>query len=260
MMRFVLNELLAIVAAVRLLTRVPLPSRIPTSDADMRRSLRYLPLVGAMVAIVAILLQVVVAGLLPWMLSVFILIAITVLLTGALHEDGLADTADGIGGGHTRERALEIMRDSRIGTYGVLALILVIGTKAATLAALPDAGVGMLIIAAYTVSRASIVVAMWRVRPARADGLGAIFDDGPGIGSVLVALATCAIPLLYLWSVLGWQTAAAALGGAVIGHVAARVFYQPKLGGYTGDTLGAVQQITELAMYLAAAPVLIPLI
>lgn len=261
MMRFILNELLAIVAAVRLLTRVPLPSRIPTSDADMRRSLRYLPLVGAMIAIVAYLILAIVGGpFLPRVLSVFILIGITILLTGALHEDGLADTADGIGGGHTRERALDIMRDSRIGTYGVLALIMVIGTKAATLAALPDLGVGMLVIAAYTVSRASIIVAMWRVRPARVDGLDAIFVDAPGIGSVLVALGTSAVPLLFLWSVLGWQTAAAALGGAVIGHVAARIFYQPKLGGYTGDTLGAVQQVTELAMYLAAAPVLIPTI
>ena len=255
-----LNEIRALVAAIRLLTRVPLPSRIPTSDADMHRSLRYLPLVGAMIGIAAIFLSIIVGGFLPRSVYVFILIAITILLTGALHEDGLADTADGIGGGHSRERALEIMRDSRIGTYGVLALILVIGTKAATLSALPDAGVGMLIIAAYTVSRASIVVAMWRVRPARPDGLGAIFDDGPGIGSVLVALATSAIPLVGLWTVLGWQTVAATLGGAVFGHIAARVFYQPKLGGYTGDTLGAVQQITELAMYLAAAAVLVPLI
>ena len=254
------NEILAIVAAIRLLTRVPVPSRIPTTRADMRRSLRYLPLVGAMIAIAAIFLSIIVGGFLPRSVYVFILIAITILLTGALHEDGLADTADGIGGGHTRERALEIMRDSRIGTYGVIALVLVIGTKAATLSALPDAGVGMLIIAAYTVSRASMVVAMWRVRPARADGLGAIFGDGPGIGSVLVALATSGIPLIYLANVLGWQTAVAAVGGAGIGHVAARLFYQPKLGGYTGDTLGSVQQLTELAMYLAVVPVLIPLI
>ena len=256
-----LNEIRAIVAAIRLLTRVPLPSRIPTSDADMRRSLRYLPLVGAMIGIVAFFTTAIFGGAwLPWGASVFVLIGITILLTGALHEDGLADTADGIGGGHTPERALEIMRDSRIGTYGVLALILVIGTKAATLAALADVAFGFLIFSAYTVSRASIVVAMWRVRPARADGLGAIFDDGPGIGSVLVALGTSAVPLVGLWSVLGWQTVAATLGGAVVGHIAARVFYQPKLGGYTGDTLGAVQQITELAMYLAAAAVLVPLI
>ena len=257
----ILNEMRAFVAAVRLLTRVPVPSRIPTTRADMRRSLRYLPFIGAIIGVLAFLMMAIFGGaLLPWSVSVFVLIAITILLTGALHEDGLADTADGIGGGHTRERALEIMRDSRIGTYGVLALILVIGMKAATLVALADVATGFLIFSAYTVSRASMVVAMWRVRPARADGLGAIFDEGPGIGSVLIALATCTVPLLGLWSVLGWQTAVAALGGAVIGHVAARLFYQPKLGGYTGDTLGAVQQVTELAMYLAAAPVLIPLI
>ena len=255
------NEIFAIVAAVRLLTRVPVPSRIATTRADMRRSLRYLPLVGAMIGVLAFLMMAIFGGaLLPWSVSIFVLIAITILLTGALHEDGLADTADGIGGGHTRERALEIMRDSRIGTYGVLALVLVIGMKAATLVALADVATGFLILSAYTVSRASIVVAMWRVRPARADGLGAVFSDGPGFGSVLVALATSAVPLIYLANVLGWQTAVAALGGAGIGHVAARLFYQPKLGGYTGDTLGAVQQVTELAMYLAAAPVLIPLI
>ena len=219
-----------------------------------------MPLVGTLIGIVAFFLWVPFGAFLPWTVSVFVLIAITILLTGALHEDGLADTFDGIGGGHSRERALEIMRDSRIGTYGVLALIIVIGAKAATMSALPDLGIGMLFIAAHTVSRASMVIAMWRTRPARADGLGVIFGDGPGIPSVLVALGMSALLLIQVWSVLGWQTAAVATGGAVVGHIVARLFYQPKLGGYTGDTLGAVQQITELAMYLAATPILVPLL
>lgn len=254
------NQLFAFVAAVRLLTRVPITTRIATTDDDIRRSVSYMPLVGMLIGIVAFFLWVPFGAFLPWAVSVLGLIAVTILLTGALHEDGLADTFDGIGGGHTRERALEIMRDSRIGTYGVLALMIVIGAKVATLASLDDFAIGYLTIAAHTASRASMVIAMWRTRPARDEGLGAMFADGPGVATVLVAWATSALPLLALWSVLGWQTAAAAGVGAVIGHLAIRACYQRKLGGYTGDTLGAVQQITELAMYLAATPILVPLL
>jgi len=172
------------------------------------------------------------------------------LVTGALHEDGLADTADGFGGGRTRDDKLAIMRDSRSGTYGVLVLIFSIGLRAGALIAIgsPIDG-GLALIAAHTASRAGLPVVMRWLTPARADGLGAMAGV-PGPVTTLVALA---IGILVALGMLGPIRGAVALvlTGATV--AAAALLARRQIGGYTGDVLGALQQIGEITMLLVAA-------
>lgn len=172
------------------------------------------------------------------------------LVTGAMHEDGLADTADGFGGGHTRDEKLAIMRDSRQGSYGIIALIVTIGVRAVALAAMPDPIEGALaLIAAHAASRAALPPVLYSMQPAREDGLGATAGK-PTLVATLIAVAigsAVTIGMLGPWRGLAALAAmAAAVGGTA-------VLAQRQIGGYTGDTLGAFQQVGEIVMLLVAA-------
>ena len=172
------------------------------------------------------------------------------LVTGAMHEDGLADTADGFGGGHTRDEKLAIMRDSRQGSYGIIALIVTIGLRAVALTAIGDPIEGALaLIAAHAASRAALPPALYLMKPARDDGLGATAGK-PSLGVVLVAVtigAAVAIGMLGPWRGV---VALAAMATTV---AATAVLAQRQIGGYTGDVLGAFQQVGEIVMLLVAA-------
>jgi adenosylcobinamide-GDP ribazoletransferase len=177
-------------------------------------------------------------------------VAAGIAITGALHEDGLADTADGFGGGRTREDKLAIMRDSRHGTYGNLAIVLSVGLRAAAIAAIGDPiFVGLALIAAHAASRGVLPPAMRGLKPARTDGLGA----AAGRPSRAVALAAAVLGAALALATLGPGTGAAALllgGGAV---AIAAMLARRQIGGYTGDVLGFFQQIGEIVMLLVAA-------
>jgi adenosylcobinamide-GDP ribazoletransferase len=172
------------------------------------------------------------------------------LVTGALHEDGLADTADGFGGGRTAEEKLAIMRDSRQGTYGIIALILSIGLRAVALAAIPGPiEGGLALIAAHAASRAFLAPAMWWLTPAREDGLGATAGT-PGRITALIALAIGGFIAL---GMLGPVRGAVALVVSGMAVAATATLARRQIGGYTGDVLGAFQQIGEIVMLLVAA-------
>jgi len=172
------------------------------------------------------------------------------LITGALHEDGLADTADGFGGGRSRDEKLAIMRDSRQGTYGTLALIFSIGLRAAALASIAGPiEAGLALIAAHASSRAALPVVMRWLEPARDDGLGAMAGT-PGPAPMLMALA---IGILVALGMLGPVRGAVALVLSGMAAAAMAVLARREIGGYTGDVLGAIQQIGEIVMLLVAA-------
>jgi adenosylcobinamide-GDP ribazoletransferase len=172
------------------------------------------------------------------------------LITGALHEDGLADTADGFGGGRTRHEKLAIMRDSRQGTYGTLALIFSIGLRAAALGSIAGpVEAGLALIAAHATSRAALPVVMRWLTPARDDGLGAAAGT-PGPTSMLVALA---MGILVALGMLGPVRGAVALVLSGMAAAAMAWLARRQIGGYTGDVLGAIQQIGEIVMLLVAA-------
>lgn len=235
--------------AVAFFTRIPVAT--PAADEwPLAEAAWAFPLVGAGIGAIAALvfLGAQLAKLGDWP-SAFLAVLSGLLLTGALHEDGLADTADGIFGGGDRDRRLAIMRDSRHGTFAVLALVLSVGLRAAVLAQIGSVVfAGLALVVAHAVSRALLPVAMWRLPPAREQGLGT--EAGRPrppmiIAGLLIALAIGAAALGPLHGLIAMAVAALTIGAA--GMLARR-----QIGGYTGDVLGAFQQIAEIAILLVA--------
>jgi adenosylcobinamide-GDP ribazoletransferase len=179
-------------------------------------------------------------------------LAATMLATGALHEDGLADAADGFGGGDTPERKLEIMRDSRIGCFGALALLLVVVARVAAIAALDDPRrVLEALIAAGMLGRGGILLILAMLRPARADGMAAALGAIPrfsivlGLGTAVMASVVTLLPVAALGAVA--LAAGVSLGMARLA--------QRQIGGYTGDVLGAAEVIIECVVLTSDASV-----
>ena len=236
--------------ATSVLTRLPVGVAVIERGAVAASSWAF-PLVGAGIGLLA---GIVYAGVQlaggsdP--IAALLALAAGAGLTGALHEDGLADTADGFGGGRDRESKLAIMRDSQHGTYGIIALLLSLGLRAAALAAASDAiHAGLALIAAHAVSRGLLPAAMRVLPPARSDGLGA----AAGRPSAAVAATAFAVGAALALGCLGPLVGSVAIIAAAAGVFAAAVLAQRQIGGYTGDVLGAFQQIGEIVMLLAAA-------
>ena len=216
-------------------------------------AMRCFPLVGAGLGLAAGLLAASARGLgLPPLAAALLALAAMVLLTGALHEDGLADLADGLGARGDRDKRLEVMRDSRSGAFGVLALIFSVGLRSTALAALPGGWrmIGV-VMAAAALSRAMIPAAMQIMAPARPEGLGA--SAGTPDASTAATAAGMGLGLAVLGLGLGGALAAAL--GALAGGWLIVALARRSLGGYTGDVLGAVQQVAEIGILLAAAMV-----
>jgi len=209
------------------------------------------PLVGAGIGGVAAFtfLMVQLLGLGDWPAALLTVLT-GIVLTGALHEDGLADTADGVIGGHDRDQRLAIMRDSRHGTFGVVAIVLSVLLRTAALAGIGEAVyAGLALIAAHAASRATLPFAMRALAPARADGLGA----AAGTPRTPLAIAALAIGLLITLAALGPTRGAIAFGLAGASMATLGMLAHRRIGGYTGDVLGAFQQIGEIVMLLTAA-------
>lgn len=233
-----------IIEALHLLTRLPLPSAGDPRGADAAWAYPLAGLlVGALGAATGLLGH---AFGLPTPLCALVSLATTVIITGALHEDGLADTADGLWGGWTPERRLEIMKDSRIGAYGVLALILGISARWAALWMLFElsptaAAAGILVSSAA--SRGMMPLIMAILPNARSDGLSVHVGD---VG-LTTALAALGFSILIALIFGGWGGLAAMIWAALVAWAIGRIAVT-KIGGQTGDILGATQQLTEIAI------------
>jgi adenosylcobinamide-GDP ribazoletransferase len=229
--------------AFTLLTRLPVAALFSTPPPDPRRCVWAYPLVGALTgAIGAGSYWLCARAGLPPLLAGLWTLAAGVLVTGALHEDGLADTADGFGGGASVERKLEIMRDSRIGSYGTLALVLSVLLRWAAIAALAaPALVGPALIAAGALSRGAMALPVLALPPARSGGLGASLR-GAGPIRLLAGPALAALLALALLPI-GAALAASSLGLAAA--LALAVLARRQIGGYTGDVLGASAILVE---------------
>ncbi len=230
-----------------LLTRLPLPrSLFPTALPPLARSVWCYPVVGALTGAGAgALYAVSIKFGLPAGLAALWTLAGLLLATGALHEDGLADVADGFGGGCGPANKLAIMRDSRIGSYGTLALLLSAGMRVTAIAALrePHAALAALV-AAGGLGRGAILLVLARVPPARMDGLGASLEDvRPSVLALGLAVAFC----MALVSLSTTAALAASAVAAMCGLGAARIARR-QIGGHTGDVLGAAEQIAECAV------------
>jgi adenosylcobinamide-GDP ribazoletransferase len=237
--------------AASFVTILPVASSKPAGDGAIARATWALPVAGLLVGLAGAFVYKVANrfGLTPSPAALLAL-ATTALVTGALHEDGLADTADGLGGGRTRERKLEIMRDSRIGSYGVCALILSFGLRWSALAAIANPwAVTLALCAAHAAARAGVPAFMSLVPPARPDGLSARAGSPPGrslaiafgLGTLCLALALGPARALVGLVLLS-------LAGLILARLAIR-----QIGGQTGDILGAFEQIGEILILLVAA-------
>jgi adenosylcobinamide-GDP ribazoletransferase len=190
---------------------------------------------------------------LPPMLSALLAVSAGMLLTGALHEDGLSDTADGLGGGRTRERRLEIMRDSRIGSYGALALISAIGMRVACYEALLMHRAWALlavIVACQSFSRAMMVDLMWATRPARSDGLSAYAGQPSRTIAMFAIIIGLALTLL-AGQLTHLENAVLALAFGLAATAGVRWLAIRLVGGQTGDICGASQVTCEIMMLSA---------
>jgi len=233
------------------LTRLPIPYSAPPSFGEIGRAGWTFPLVGALVGVFAAIVYWLsnTLGLNPFV-SALLAVGATLAVTGGLHEDGLADTSDGFGGGETRERKLEIMRDSRTGAFGVSALVLSILLRAGMCRSLAEpALVAPALIAAHAGARAVLPFFMWLVPNARQDGLAASVGQPP-TAPVMVALLIGFTALVLCLGLSGALIAVLTMV-AVIGILAWLCLGQ--IGGQTGDVLGALEQVCEILILLVAS-------
>ena len=234
--------------ALQFLTRLPVPRSLNSSETDIGKAAALFPLVGVIVGGGAALVFVVLQRVLPLPASVFCAIVFAAFITNGFHEDGLADSFDGFGGSWTKDRVLEIMRDSRIGTYGTLALIFIIIGKFTFLSSLPQGQIWRWLIVAHTASRWTILpLCMW-LPYARAEGQGKLVAKQVGILEII----TGTIMLLLVLILLPWQAALAALLATSIVTLLSGSYFRARIQGITGDCLGATNQLTEVVLYLTA--------
>lgn len=242
------RELGYFLGAVGFFTRMPVPGWVGHSAAALSQCARYFPAVGLLVGGIGALVYWLALHLWPQPVAVLLSMAATLYATGAFHEDGLSDTADGLGGGWDKARILAIMKDSRVGSYGVVALVLALLGKFALLSGIDAALVPAALLAGHAVSRFGATLIMATLDYARDDesSKSRPATHRPSLASLLLAAGFALLPLLLL-------PLAKALAGIVLAALAATWLaakFQRWLGGYTGDCLGAVQQVTEVLFYL----------
>ncbi|MGY9046927.1 MAG: adenosylcobinamide-GDP ribazoletransferase [Rhodobacterales bacterium] len=238
--------------AVQFLTRLPVPRDLPFSDDLLIRATKYYTLVGLLIGLIGACVLMVFARPLGLPVAVVLSLAATLAVTGAFHEDGLADAADGLWGGLTRERRLEIMRDSRIGTYGTVALITVLALKLTLLASLTPGVAAWGLVLGHVLGRMAAVHVIATTVYAR--DVGAKFVAPMVTGDGYRIALTLALVVLSC-GVLALGPGPALTGFALcilLGQVMRRICLD-RIGGYTGDCLGAIQQLGELGIYLGLA-------
>lgn len=246
-----LHQLELFFTALGFFTRIPVPAWVPWSPERLNHAARYFPLVGWVVGAVAAASFCLASLLLPVSVAVLISIAVTLRLTGAFHEDGWADTCDGLGGGWEKSQVLTIMKDSRIGTYGAAGLLLMLATKAAALVELATLSPTLAAIAlgvAHPLSRLASTSLIHTLDYVREDELSKAKPLARALNRTELAIA-CGCGLLPLL-MLPVTAAALTLVLVAIVTLRARQVFQRRLGGYTGDCLGATQQATEIACYI----------
>jgi adenosylcobinamide-GDP ribazoletransferase len=231
-------------------TCLPLSLEEDPAGAGIGRAIRAWPLIGLLVGLVGAVGYGIGHGLgLAPLPAALLAVAVMVAVTGAFHEDGLADLADSLGGRDPAER-LAIMRDSRIGSFGVLALLLSVGLRTTALAQLATPGaVAAALVAAAAASRGLVPLLTLSLEPARRDGLGALL----GIPRQEVVVTAAALGALAALLCLGLGGGIAALACGLGAALGTGTLARRRLGGYTGDVLGAAQQAAEAAILLAAA-------
>jgi adenosylcobinamide-GDP ribazoletransferase len=240
-------------AAIRFLTILPVPGTCGTATEDLAGSVPYFPVVGFVLGAVAAAVAWAIAPYAPPMVAAAILVILLLTFSGCLHMDGLSDTADGFLSSRTRERTLEIMKDSHVGSMGVVAIAGVLLLKFASLASLDPATLWPAALLTPLAGRCIIVVQMALLPYARPEGLAKVFYRQKPRFAAIWAVGLFA---LVAWSVLQWR-GIAVCGASIAVAVLFAVYTRHKIGGATGDTFGAACEIVEIvpALTLALWPI-----
>ncbi len=232
-------------------TRIPVPRWVGFEPHFLNAAARYFPLVGALVGLVAAGVYWLALHVWPPSIAVLLSMAATLLLTGAFHEDGLADSFDAFGGGYTREDTLRIMHDSRIGTFGAIALIVALTLKwqALTSLSLSPTFAVVITVVAHSVSRLFAIAYLRTLDYVRSEGKAKPVASHLGLGPLAVAALFGGLPMMMLdWQLAIWLALALLPLWWCLGQ-----YFRKRIGGYTGDCLGMAQQLAELTILLVAA-------
>lgn len=246
MFNFIKREIQVLLLAIIFFTRIPIPVNIKNSKELFGKTAKYLPLIGAIVGAFSALVFFLSEKVFSTEVSVILSMIASILLTGAFHEDGFADTIDGMGGGWTKQRKLDIMKDSRIGVYGVVGLIMILLMKFAFLISMTHQEIILSLISVHILSRIVPVILMYTLTYVRLDNSSkskAVAKDirisellftslsGGLIFIFLDLYLLLLIPIIFICQIL------------------LKIYFKKHIGGYTGDCLGASQQISEIVLY-----------
>ncbi|BAN22405.1 adenosylcobinamide-GDP ribazoletransferase [Caballeronia insecticola] len=242
-----LDELRYFFTALGYFTRVPVPRWVGFERGYLNAAARYFPLIGAMVGGVAALVYLAALRVFPAGVAVLLSMAATLALTGAFHEDGLADSVDAFGGAYTREDALRIMHDSRIGAFGAIAIVIALALKWQALAALPPERAAWIMLGAHAASRAFAISYLVTLDYVRAEGKAKPVAQRMSLASFALALGF-GLPWLFA---IDWRFACSTLAVLIVLRFIIGRYFVKRIGGYTGDCLGFAQQVFEIAIYLS---------
>lgn len=247
-------EVIAFLGAIRFFTRIPIPDAVPHSPERLNHSARYFPAVGILVGLLSAIAFGLSNLLYPEPVCIVIAMAASIYLTGAFHEDGLSDMADGLGGGWDKMRILDIMKDSRIGNYGAITITFALLVKFVLLSAFSASWIPLLLISGHAFSRYCSVLIMAGMTYVREDTLSKSKPLATQLSrnALLVASAFGLFPLC----LLPLTASIAGVFAGILTTIWLGRKLQKWLGGYTGDCLGATQQLSELAFYLGALAVI----
>lgn len=241
------TELEYFFAALRFFTRLPVPAWVGHSEEQLNHATRYFPLIGWLVGAIGAGVTWLAAQGLPLSLAVLLGMAATLLATGAFHEDGFADSCDGFGGGWDKAQVMRIMKDSRIGSYGAIGMGVLLLCKWTALAELGPQLIVSALLAGHAISRAAAATLIFSFDYVRdEDGKSKPLAVRLGKGEMLLVLALGLLPL----ALLPWQQALQGVLAVLIATLWMARYTLRRIGGYTGDVLGATQQLAEVAFYL----------
>jgi adenosylcobinamide-GDP ribazoletransferase len=256
------RQLWLFLVAIQFLTRLPVPRHGGFQPAWLARSARYFPLVGVLIGLIGVGVWWLGTVLFPPNVAVGLMIAACLLVTGAFHEDGFADVCDGFGGGGTRDAVLAIMKDSRIGAYGAIGVGMMLALKWATLMSLSRPALPLTVVSAHMISRWGATGLIWRLPYVRADAdakskpLAGSLNAGDWLVSGLLG-ALGLLPMIWLGGPAAGgppaQVLLPAFALALSGAALAGAYFKTRLGGYTGDCLGAAQQLSELIFLMGTS-------
>jgi len=239
------SELESLIGAIRFFTRLPVPGAFGHGSVALERAIRYFPAIGLIVGAIAALVFVASSLIWPKTLAVVAAIAAAIYVTGAIHEDGWGDMVDGFGGGTNRENILAIMRDSAVGSFGAAALVMLLLTRFFALLEIDPLRLPIALIAGQAVSRLCATFVLAALDYARAEGKAKAFANRLGRGELAFATLTALLPLFLLPP----RSAMAGLVLALAATLWLGRLFKRRIGGYTGDCLGATQQLAEVAFY-----------